>query len=140
VKALRSYRNLALMDGFVYRVCSFWNAIRRNSVRVHSSNGGTGVTQEGDYASKSKTHCRVRCPGGEVATRLHFWGIITKVINCGNVRSLTTLKGSILLKEMCSRRSSRDMFDGAVGKPHRHEKCAEAPDSDESTALSNSNR
>ena len=39
-----------------------------------------------------------------------IWGVITKVINGGNLCTLTTLKRSNLLKEMCSGRSSRGML------------------------------
>jgi hypothetical protein len=53
----------------------------------------------------------------KIAKTAQFWGSVTKVIHAGNPRPWTTLKCSISLKEMSSRRNSRDMFNDAVGKP-----------------------
>jgi hypothetical protein len=39
----------------------------------------------------------------KVPVGVHYLGIITKVINTDNTFPLTTIKGSILLKKMCSR-------------------------------------
>jgi hypothetical protein len=85
-------------------------------------------------------HATKEVLAGEVLAGIYFWGIITKVINGGNLCGLTMLKRSILLKEMCSRPSSRGMFNGAVEKLYRSRKCSEAPDSEQWKALSNSSR
>lgn len=54
---------------------------------------------------------------GKIVKAARYWGIVTKVIHAGNSLPLTALKCSISLKEMSSRRNSRDMFNDAVGKP-----------------------
>lgn len=63
-----------------------------------------------------------------MASGPHFWNIITKVINGGNLGRLTMLKRSNLLKVMCSRPRSRGMFIGAVEKLCRCGEYSEAPD------------
>lgn len=69
----------------------------------HVPLGSTGVTLKGDYGSRSKVLSQARYLSEKVAMGVHYLDVITKVINAGNAFPLTMLKGSILLKKMCSR-------------------------------------
>jgi hypothetical protein len=57
---------------------------------------------------------RMRYPSDKVSMGVCFWGLITKVINVGNLRRLTMLKRSMLLKKMCSGVRSCGTFNRAV--------------------------
>ncbi len=79
---------------------------QKNRERFHAPTGATGVTLEGDYGSRTKTSGPVQDHSKKVPTGVQLLSIVTKVINVSNLVSLTMLKPSILLNEICSRRSS----------------------------------
>jgi hypothetical protein len=88
----------------------------------HVRPGSTGVTREDDYGSRSKVISQARYLSEKVAMGVHYLDVITKVINADNAFPLTMLKGSILLKKMCSRLGPvvrLMVLSASSGVPHR---------------------
>ena len=103
--------------GLYFERAPFRGFLQHNGERVHGHECGAGVTQQEDCASISDWLRPTRQPSVEAAAFVQCCRFVTKVTDAGNLGLFTMPKRSILLKQMCSSRSSRDMFfNDAVGK------------------------